>query len=239
MILLRPLTLFIICLSIQACHPGNSTAPASSPPGEGPDWSAPIWGSDGAEHDQTATALLKERRMPANHTVDWLRRHGTLALGGSDCASCHIEADCVNCHVESLARPYAVHPPNFTVIHASDARQGIQDCTSCHRLDTFCQACHIEARVSPRLSDSPPSTIDFHPPDWLNAASPDNHGRMARRDINDCASCHIEADCIACHRGINPHPPEFRFDCRRWLEANPAPCARCHLEVAPLGDLCF
>lgn len=239
------LSLIVLLLLSMACHSGSPGAPGSpSTAGDGPDWSAPIWdesdweGGEDAETTSTA-ALLKERRLPADHSQNWLQNHGPAALGGGQCASCHIEADCVSCHVESLARPYAVHPPNFTVIHALDARQNIQECTSCHRLDTFCQACHIETRFSPRLSDSPPSSVQFHPPGWLDAASPQNHGVLARQDINDCASCHVESDCIACHRGVNPHPPEFRFDCRRWLEANPAPCARCHIEVAPLADLCF
>ena len=167
--------------------------------------------------------------MPADHTADWIRRHGAMSLGqGDDCAVCHAENDCIECHVESLDQPYAVHPPNFEVVHAVDARQGIQDCTSCHRLDTFCEACHVEAGVSPRLEDSPPTAFQFHPPGWLDSMAPENHGVMARRDINDCASCHVEQDCITCHIGINPHPPEFRFECGQYLQANFAPCAQCH-----------
>ena len=201
----------------------------SSPP-------ASFW--DGQSSSQT---YIENPQMPADHDVDWIRRHGAMSLGqGDDCATCHTENDCIGCHVESLDEPYAVHPPNFTVVHATDARQGVQDCTSCHRLDTFCETCHVETGFSPRIDDSPPASLQFHPPDWLDSMAPQNHGVMARRDINDCASCHIEQDCITCHVGINPHPPEFRFDCGHLLETNPVPCAQCHTEdPVRLRQLCF
>ena len=214
-------------LFIAACQDG--TAPPTM-------WSAQPYGDEELPfQDRDDDAL-----MPADHTVDWMRRHGSMALGqGNDCAVCHLEDDCITCHVESLANPYAVHPPNYTVVHASDARMGLQDCTSCHRLDTFCQACHVETGNTPRLEDGLPAGVDFHPPGWLDSGMPNNHGVMARRDINDCASCHVEQDCVSCHIGINPHPPEFRFECRQWLETNPTPCAQCHVEVNQLRDLCF
>lgn len=180
------------------------------------------------------------RRIPDSHTEDWLRRHGLQAqINGNDCAVCHIEADCVSCHVDPLAIADTVHPPNFALLHAIDARQGLMDCTSCHRPDTFCQACHVETRVSPRLDDRPPAAVAFHPPGWTDSAAPNNHGIMARRDIHECASCHTEQDCVSCHVGINPHPPEFRFQCRTWLETNPAPCTQCHTDVSALRSLCF
>ena len=204
--------------------------------GDAPGTSGPLSRPASHPQSQVDTAL-----MPANHTVDWMRRHGAVALAqGDDCAVCHAENDCVDCHIESLDQAYAVHPPNYEVIHASDANQGLMDCTTCHRLDTFCEACHIEAGVSPTYTDGRPSTFTYHPPGWLDSAAPGNHGVMARRDINDCASCHVERDCVSCHVGINPHPPEFRFDCARILAADPTPCVHCHIEhPADLQQLCF
>ncbi len=188
-----------------------------------------------------STDKSSSQQMPADHTVDWERRHGAVAMSqGNDCAVCHMEQDCVECHVESLDQPYAVHPPNYEVVHASDADQGIQDCTSCHRLDTFCEPCHIEAGVSPRLDDGPPTTVDFHPDDWLDPMAAQNHATEARRDIEDCASCHVERDCVSCHRGINPHPPDFLFDCGPILETDPSSCVQCHTEdVEVLRQLCL
>ena len=192
------------------------------------------------EHEDRGYPSRDDLLMPDDHRVDWIARHGVVAISeGDDCASCHMEQDCITCHTESIGDPYAVHPPNFALIHATEPAQDIADCTTCHRLDTFCAACHTETRFSPQLDDSPPSTVSFHPPGWLDGSTPNNHGVMARRDIHDCASCHIEQDCITCHVGINPHPPEFRFECRHWLETNPTPCAECHGDTGRLQDLCF
>lgn len=178
--------------------------------------------------------------MPESHTQDWLRRHGLKAASsGNDCAVCHIEADCATCHIEPLAIAGSVHPPNYALLHSVEARQGLMDCTSCHRPDTFCQSCHGETRVSPRLENRPPSSFTFHPPGWLDQGAPNNHGLQARRDIHECASCHTEQDCVTCHIGINPHPPEFRFQCRTWLETDSSSCAQCHLDTSSLQGLCF
>lgn len=193
------------------------------------------------EGGPSAQEYRDDALMPADHSVDWMRRHGPMALGqGADCAVCHGENDCVECHVESLDTVYAVHPPNYALVHATDADQGLMDCTSCHRLDTFCQACHTESGVTTGVDDSPPAGFQFHPPGWLDPLAADNHGTMARRDIVECASCHTEQDCVSCHVGINPHPPEFRFHCDRLIETNPTPCAQCHLESADeLRHLCL
>lgn len=216
----------IVLAALVACH-GSPPSSAGPQPIE-PD-------SYGGDHDEAT------RQMPADHTVDWMRRHGAMSMGqGDDCATCHTEQDCITCHVESLDQPWAVHPPNYEVVHASDAEQGVQDCASCHRLDTFCEACHVEAGVSPRLEATPPSTVQFHPDDWLDPAAPRNHATEARRDIQDCATCHTERDCITCHQGINPHPPEFQFECASMLDADPSSCARCHTEsVDVLQQMCM
>lgn len=181
-------------------------------------------------------------RMPADHTADWIARHGPRALTqNAECMSCHLEADCITCHVDTLAESSLIHPPNYVAMHGLEARQSIDDCATCHQAQTFCTSCHLESQVSPDAPFDlrPPANFAMHPPGWLDAATPNNHGVMARRDIFECASCHSEQDCVSCHTGISPHPPEFRFECRAWLQANPAPCARCHLELAPLQAGCL
>ena len=211
--------LVALALLTIACQGGNAPSSVSD------------WGSDSSPSPRVDTT-----QMPADHTADWLQRHGALAMGsGNDCAVCHSEQDCVSCHVDSLDAPYAVHPPNYETVHATDARQGVMDCASCHRLDTFCETCHIESGVTPRLDDRPPASLDFHPPEWIQT-----HGDMARQDINDCASCHMEQDCVACHRGINPHPPDFQLNCAHTLDADPSSCAQCHTEdLQTLQQLCL
>ncbi|MBA2660740.1 MAG: hypothetical protein H0U74_00470 [Bradymonadaceae bacterium] len=212
-------TLFIVALAF-GCHAGG--------------------GGDELQPSASDSAIgARSRLLPTSHTIDWIARHGKVSLSNAqECASCHMEQDCASCHVEQLAAPYQVHPPNFLTIHSIDARANLAHCTDCHRADVFCHQCHIQTNFSPTPVGQAPPRLDFHPPGWLDARQPGNHGVMARRNINDCASCHSEQDCVSCHIGISPHPSEFRFECRRWLEANARPCAQCHGDLSALRMLC-
>ncbi len=190
--------------------------------------------------DDDAGARAPTRLRPANHTVDWLARHGAVARANADnCMQCHQEEDCQSCHTENLAKPFAVHPPNYEIIHATDARLNQANCSDCHNVNTFCASCHARTRVSATAPDRPPAREQFHPANWLDSNNPNNHGVVARRNIIECASCHQEQDCIRCHAGIDPHPPEFRMNCRRWLDANPQPCAKCHGDLQKLKGMCM
>lgn len=180
-------------------------------------------------------ALLR----PDNHAVDWRHRHATVARAdGEDCMNCHTEEDCASCHVESVAKPFAVHPPNFLSIHSVDARLNAGNCTDCHAVQTFCTSCHVRANVTTAVGHTPPPRREFHPPGWLDASMPNNHGVAARREITECATCHSEADCISCHAGVNPHPPDFALECGRLLAASGVSCAKCHSDLGSLRQLC-
>jgi len=177
---------------------------------------------------------------PANHTVDWVRRHGAVArTNPENCEECHTEDDCTSCHDSQSARPFSVHPPNFDTLHAADARADLDNCTDCHTVATFCRRCHAETKFLPEAPDRPPAGFDVHPDGWTQPDNPNNHAVMARRNIEDCASCHTERDCVSCHQGVNPHPPEFQLRCEQWLEANPAPCAKCHGDLSSLRRKCL
>lgn len=215
----------------------QAAAPAWQPANDAPHAYASVAGAGGAPAGLQGGARLR----PDDHTVAWMQRHGTVArAGASDCMSCHQEDDCATCHTADLAEPFSVHPPNFTLVHALDARLSPQNCTSCHQVETFCTQCHMRTGVSAIDGFRPPTRTQFHPAGWLDAQNPANHGVQARRDITDCASCHREQDCVSCHVGINPHPPEFRLDCASWLRADPRSCAQCHgAELDTLGARCF
>ena len=186
--------------------------------------------------DQKEAGRLK----PANHTVAWEKRHGRVARSNpNQCEDCHTEDDCASCHNEQQADPFSVHPPNFDTLHAVDARSNIGDCADCHTVETFCRQCHARTKFVPDEPNRPPSRFSVHPPGWSKPGSPGNHAAMARRNIEDCASCHTEDDCVACHQGVNPHPPEFQLRCKQWLQANPAPCAKCHGNVSSLRGQCL
>lgn len=177
--------------------------------------------------------------QPNNHEVDWIKRHGAISRTEPDnCASCHLENDCAQCHNEKVAKPFAVHPPNFLTIHSLNARANMGACSDCHNSQSFCFECHSDAKLTMRSGKSPPSKTRFHPEGWLDASTVFNHGVAARRDITECASCHQERDCIACHDGINPHPADFVFTCREWLAANSEPCAKCHQDMTLLFTMC-
>jgi len=177
--------------------------------------------------------------LPSNHGVDWLARHGDVAkTQADDCTNCHTPPQCNDCHLTRGAKLLSAHPPNFVFIHTFAARADAASCTECHNQQTFCTACHIRTESVARPPNAPPARQQFHPPGFLDANTPGNHGVLAKRNINDCASCHTESDCVSCHQGINPHPANFSAECKRWLEANPLPCTKCHLDVRALQMMC-
>ncbi|MFW5967933.1 MAG: hypothetical protein ACOCV2_10460 [Persicimonas sp.] len=192
----------------------------------------------GSERAQNRNGTRQLR--PSNHTADWLERHGAVARANpDDCTTCHQEEDCASCHTEQTATPFRVHPPNFETIHASDARLNSDDCAECHKPETFCAECHARSGVDPEEPDNPPPRTEFHPPGWLDANDPNNHGVASRRNLTECATCHTERDCVTCHQGIDPHPPEFQLDCGRMLRADPRPCAQCHQDLGMLKEMCL
>jgi len=185
---------------------------------------------------EAATSSMK----PANHTVDWMKRHGRVARSGTDsCEDCHTEDDCNDCHDSQSAKPFSAHPPNFDTLHAAEARTNLDNCSECHTVETFCKRCHAEANFAPDPPDQPPVGYDVHPDSWTEPGAPNNHAVMARRNIEDCASCHTERDCVSCHQGVNPHPPDFQLRCEQWLESNPAPCAKCHGNLSEIRQRCL
>lgn len=215
--------------SCTTCHDG-STAPAACV-------TCHSTGPDGKLRG--GRQAIDEPLRPSNHTVDFMKRHGSVAKSGmQECMACHVEQDCLSCHNASMAKPFAVHPPGFLTIHAVDARANGGNCTDCHTVQTFCTSCHVRADVMGAPPHAPPAQRQFHPPGWVDASAANNHGVMARRDIVECASCHSEADCITCHAGINPHPPEFAMSCRRMLASNGRSCGKCHSDLSGLRALC-
>ena len=187
-------------------------------------------------HEANHDAPEERVAAPESHTQGWLARHGIIALTErDDCLTCHTEQSCASCHNTQSGKPLAHHPQNYLITHRLSARQDTQDCTSCHRQETSCLGCHKDLMASPQTF--PAQRDGFHPAGWLDASSSQNHGVMARRDINECASCHAEQDCVSCHQGISPHPPEWRTQCQQWLNQNAQACVKCHTQDA-LTTLC-
>ncbi len=223
----------------STCHPGSerpegrADGDAANPP------DMFTFGGTGELWDEATEPDDSSAMAPPDHDDDWLQRHGVAArVRSSTCEECHTEQDCNDCHDGTVASSNSVHPPNYDVLHASDARTRRDDCTDCHTIETFCTQCHARAEVTPGSRDPPPRSGNYHPPGWVQSEGSNNHAVMARRRITDCASCHTEQDCVSCHQGVNPHPPEFQLNCGRLLKANPRTCLECHQSRSRLEGMC-
>ena len=187
------------------------------------------------------------------HQGDWLRTHGGLARPSAEsCAACHDQTFCAECHSPQTApgRPSIVFPERVdrTFIHRGDyvSRHMIEEaanpasCRKCHG-PGFCQACHEQQGLSKFVpSFRRPATHDQ--PNWATATvgTLPAHAQAARRDINNCASCHdqgAQATCVGCHRvgGIadrnpnGPHPMSFITKHRGEDKSKNSICAACHV----------
>ena len=179
----------------------------------------------------------------ADHGPRWLERHKEVAGANSRlCASCHTEKECADCH-DGRVRPRAIHPNDWLDQHATASRMASQRCTSCHREQSFCITCHARlgvAESAPLAAQASRGRFHPAPESWTNGPrGRAHHGWEARRNLEQCVSCHVERDCVACHataaRGgpgighaTNPHPPGFAGGCSRSFRRNPRACLVCH-----------
>ncbi|HKA87827.1 MAG TPA: cytochrome c3 family protein [Haliangiales bacterium] len=162
------------------------------------------------------------------------------------CESCHEKRWCLDCH-NGVVKPFDFHGNDYVRLHTTDARRNSTSCTGCHRLQTFCVACHARSGVSddPRTSEYQRLSLDenaknrYHPDGWFSTFDPNmrrgsHHSFEATRNIRACASCHRENFCLDCHaQKVNPHPPGFGATarCRALAARAGRTCLRCHLRV--------
>jgi len=164
--------------------------------------------------------------------------HGSRAsVDRNTCMSCHAESYCQTCH-DSLQKPLSVHPNDFITLHPIQARQDSTRCSSCHRTQSFCAACHERSGVGQSADRSLRArNVKVHPDYnlWVETPGPQHHGIAASRDMQSCVSCHREESCMTCHsakvgRQVNPHPAGFDLACKRVAAANDRACLKCHTE---------
>ncbi|MBI4509285.1 MAG: cytochrome C [Deltaproteobacteria bacterium] len=184
------------------------------------------------------------------HDAVWRTEHARVAVGKSRyCESCHRAEFCVGCH-DGVVKPLDFHGNDYVTLHPVDARRNQPDCSSCHRLQTFCTGCHNRSGVGtdPRTSDFQRPSKEglaapnrFHPDGWWttferNARKSSHHSFQAQRNIRSCASCHREAFCMECHSpaafNVNPHPSG-------WTVRGTAANARCRALAARSGRMCL
>jgi hypothetical protein len=164
--------------------------------------------------------------------------HGNRAsMDRGTCLSCHTESYCQTCH-DALQKPLSVHPNDFITLHPIQARQDSTRCSSCHRAQSFCAACHERSGVGQSSDRSLRArNVKVHPDynAWVEVPGPQHHGVAASRDMQSCVSCHREESCLTCHSGmtgrqVNPHPDGFAAACKRVAASNDRACLKCHTE---------
>ena len=231
------------------CH-SNATAPAA------------------CEVCHTSMASLR----PAEHQrTDFVRNHSRIArTDNAQCASCHSQESCADCHngsdlkkvdvpgriLEGAKAPRftaidrgqgmrltKMHDANFKFTHGVAAQTKAMECQTCHRTDDFCSTCHGSGTLT-QLSVKPQSHFEAGFVTLGVGSGGGAHARLAKRDIEMCASCHGEQGsdpaCITCHadadgiRGTDPktHARGFMNGAHGDWHTDPGSiCYTCHNDV--------
>ncbi len=155
--------------------------------------------------------------------------HSNLAATDpGNCATCHTETYCVACHDGPADGGY--HPPSFVARHQADAWGRSSECATCHSTAAFCRECHEASGLGSRGR----LEAGYHDaePLWLI-----RHGGAARQNLESCASCHQQNDCVQCHGvlgsyQISPHTADFDAEAA-WVRS-PRTCIACHTSN-PIG----
>lgn len=159
--------------------------------------------------------------MPPAHLHFSHARH--LEIDGVDCATCHpgVEA-------QDLA--------------TRENLPSMETCLTCHDGATApgaCDTCHVSGGRAPVRTRFASGLLvpDGHGPDWLK-----QHEVAAERDLEQCASCHAQEDCISCHDGVLPpafHDGDYLALHVQDAYANNPPCASCHRAETFCADCHF
>lgn len=182
----------------------------------------------------------KGEGVAPNHEADWVRLHRTMASKqGHNCGQCHSQSYCMDCHfgggidanlnMSNWQRDYIPrsHRSDFVQIHPVKAQDNPQTCYRCHD-KKFCNDCHNRfPRGSMRVKSHLPSGNSQTYMAWGN-----EHAREARRNLQNCQSCHPDGDvCLRCHSSIsgariNPHPGNFKGN--NIKDRSDRACIKCH-----------
>jgi predicted CXXCH cytochrome family protein len=120
------------------------------------------------------------------HPMGWRHQHAEEATRKPQwCQTCHQQENyCVDCH-RGDNPDGNIHDLNYEYTHGLDAGIKESDCARCHDRRTFCNACHESENRMP---------LEHSTLGWRT-----DHGRAARSDVENCASCH-EVDDLTCAR---------------------------------------
>ena len=189
--------------------------------------------------------------------------NGRVTVAAS-CATCHARNFCTNCHVNAPEVPAIqalaqderslVHrftfsaPPShsgtsFQATHGRDATRKPATCASCHTQPS-CATCHIGTPLpKPMAAMHQPGSgrglgaqLTRRAPVSHAAGFREGHGREASASPRACATCHVQADCLSCHRaeesrqksGGDYHPAGFLVRHPSAAYARQTTCSDCH-----------
>lgn len=142
--------------------------------------------------------------------------------------------------------PPSHRDPEWRRGHGEWARKDIEGCANCHAR-SGCEVCHmgedrpaVIARL-PELRPGGPRGVDlaFALPAGHTVDFVANHGAAAALGAPDCAACHTERQCQACHDGVGRpgfHPVDFVVRHGPEAFANDLECAACHSREAFCRD---
>jgi c(7)-type cytochrome triheme protein len=215
--------------------------------------------------------------IPQSHkSVDFIHTHRFAAREtNANCVMCHNQNNnsCQTCHdatsgitenntPNNFYQPYApnnfkdgskqqqisrVHDLNYVYTHGIDAKGRIDECQTCHQVETFCVQCHQSDNEDFSMSGTVP--FSHLQNDFMRigvGSGGGEHAVLARRDIESCVACHDvqggDPTCIRCHmdpdgiKGTNPrtHPSGFMHDVHGdWHETSSSICYNCHTNASP------
>jgi hypothetical protein len=190
---------------------------------------------------------------------------GTAQRVAASCTICHARDFCLTCHVDAperpaiqalaadarstaivvrLAAPAGHRDRTFLARHGAAVRENAQQCSTCHTRES-CLACHapsqrvgaaLPARAPDRGAGAQPVR---RPPDTHGASFVARHAPLAATTATTCAGCHVQTDCMACHRpaaaaGPGYHPSGFLVRHPAAAYARESSCAECH----NVGNFC-
>ena len=233
--------------------------------------SGKIIASNACETCHISTADL----IPQSHrSSSFISSHKFAASKfNANCIMCHDNASCQECHAStttitqhntpnSFYQPYSpsnqgtgtqiqqitrVHSLDYAYTHGIDAKGKTSECQSCHETETFCVNCHQGKQGDYSIGGIAPYShlqTDFM---VLGVGSGGGeHAKLAKRDIESCASCHDtqggDTICISCHtdpdgiQGTNPktHPANYMRSVHGdWHTSQQSICFNCHTGSKP------
>lgn len=230
-----------------------------------------------AANDCESCHISTVNLIPVSHkTGDFKMTHKFAAeKSDANCVMCHDNTSCEGCHVGTnmlteknvaidFYAPYSpynfidgskqqkitlVHDLNYVYTHGMDLKGKESECQTCHEIETFCAECHNTPGGDYAIPGFVPESHKAN--DFIIigvGTGGGQHAVDARRDIENCASCHdvqgADPTCILCHidtdgiKGTNPktHPAGFmRDDHGDWHYDNNSICFNCHVSTHTAG----